>query len=49
MAVQKEITDVIALEQTAKFYKDKKGRCPSSVSALVGIAIKREPEDRVGL
>ncbi|EGR7969324.1 hypothetical protein [Vibrio vulnificus] len=49
IAVQIEITDVTALENAANLYKKSKGKCPSKASEMVGVTIKREPKDRLGL
>ncbi|EGQ8546026.1 hypothetical protein GOZ70_23000 [Vibrio parahaemolyticus] len=49
IAVQMEITDVTALESAANLYKESKGKCPSKASDMVGVTIKREPKDRLGL
>ncbi|WP_434928306.1 hypothetical protein [Shewanella sp. HL-SH2] len=49
MAVQLEIAHVIALDNAAILYKDKIGKCPRSTLDLVGVAIKLEPKDRLGL
>ncbi|MCG3745236.1 hypothetical protein EXA18_17640 [Vibrio cincinnatiensis] len=49
ISVQMEITDVIALERAANLYKESQGKCPSKASEMVGVIIKREPKDRLGL
>jgi len=49
MAIQKEISDVIAVANAANIYKERTDRCPQSASELVGVTIKREPKDRLGL
>ena len=49
IAVKMEITDVITLENAANLYKESKGKCPSKASEMVGVTIKREPKDGLGL
>lgn len=49
MDVQLEITDVIGLDKAANLYKKAKGKCPLKASDMVGVTIKREPKDRLGL
>ncbi|EJE4180201.1 hypothetical protein R7127_13490 [Vibrio sp. 1159] len=49
LSKQREIADVVGLENFAEEYKKIKGQCPKRASDMVGVVIRKEPKDRYGI